>query len=59
MMRSAVHHPVPIIGEFRNVNAGKGAEALGKFRNLTDGLAIDCGGDYFAGHANGQNNFIL
>jgi hypothetical protein len=35
------------------VRAGKSPAAIGKFRNLTRGLVIDCEGGYFAGDATG------
>ena len=45
------YQPAPIICEVRNV--AKRSEAIGKFRNLTQGVVIDCEGGYFAGDAAG------
>jgi len=47
------YHPAPVICEIRNVTAGKDPAAIGKFRNLTNGLVIDCEGGYFTGDATG------
>ena len=43
------YQPAPIICEIRNLRAAKGADAMGKFRNRTNGVVIDCEGGYFAG----------
>jgi predicted dehydrogenase len=45
--------PAPLICEVRNVTAGKGAAAIGKYRGRTNGIQIDCEGGYFAGDASG------
>ena len=45
--------PAPLICEVRNVSAGKGAAAMGKFRGQNKGVVIDCEGGYFAGDASG------
>src|SRR3954451_21011143 len=45
--------PAPLICEVRNVSAGKGAAAMGKFRGQNKGIVIDCEGGYFAGDASG------
>jgi predicted dehydrogenase len=47
------YQPAPIMCEVRNVRAAKAADAMGKFRNRTSGLVIDCEGGYFAGDASG------
>jgi len=47
------YHSVPVICEIRNVRAGKSPDAIGKFRNLTGGLVIDCEGGYFSGDGTG------
>ena len=47
------YQPAPLICEVRNVNAAKGADAIGKFRNIRQGVVIDCAGGYFAGDASG------
>jgi predicted dehydrogenase len=47
------YQPAPLICEVRNVSASKRADAMGKFRNRTGGLVIDCEGGYFAGDAGG------
>ena len=47
------YQPAPIICEIRNVSATKGPDTIGKFRNLTQGIVIDCEGGYFAGDAGG------
>jgi predicted dehydrogenase len=47
------YQPAPLICEIRNVSAGKGANAMGKFRNQNRGILIDCEGGYFAGDATG------
>jgi len=47
------YQPAPVICEIRNVSVAKSAEPMGKFRNLTQGIVIDCPGGYFAGDASG------
>jgi predicted dehydrogenase len=47
------YQPAPMICEVRNVHAAKGPDGIGKFRNRTGGLVIDCAGGYFAGDASG------
>ena len=47
------YEPAPIICEVRNVKTTKAADAMGKFRNRSSGLVIDCEGGYFAGVASG------
>jgi predicted dehydrogenase len=44
------YQPAPLICEVRNVRAPNSAGGIGKFRNLTDGVVIDCEGGYFAGN---------
>jgi len=46
------YRPAPMICEIRNVSIS-GKDAIGKFRNRTGGLVIDCEGGYFAGDASG------
>src|SRR6185437_7914865 len=45
------YQPAPLICEVRNVSISKGS--IGKFRNRTGGIVIDCEGGYFAGDASG------
>ncbi|HYV63263.1 MAG TPA: Gfo/Idh/MocA family oxidoreductase [Bryobacteraceae bacterium] len=45
------YQPAPLICEVRNVSISKGS--IGKFRNQTGGIVIDCEGGYFAGDAGG------
>ena len=47
------YQPAPLICEVRNVRASKSPDAIGKFRNRSGGLVIDCEGGYFAGDASG------
>jgi predicted dehydrogenase len=47
------YRPAPLICEVRNLSAGKGAAAMGKFRGWNQGVVIDCEGGYFAGDASG------
>jgi len=47
------YKPAPLICEIRNLSAGKAPGAIGKFRNRTGGVVIDCEGGYFAGDWNG------
>jgi predicted dehydrogenase len=47
------YQPAPIICEVRNVSVAKVADPMGRFRNLTQGIVIDCEGGYFAGDASG------
>jgi predicted dehydrogenase len=47
------YRPAPLICEIRNVTISKGKDAIGKFRNRSGGLVIDCEGGYFAGDASG------
>ena len=47
------YQPAPLICEIRNVTASKNPNSIGKFRNLTSGIVIDCEGGYFAGDATG------
>jgi predicted dehydrogenase len=47
------YKPAPIICEVRNIQAGKGANAMGKFRNQDKGIVISCEGGYFAGDFTG------
>jgi predicted dehydrogenase len=47
------YQPAPLICEVRNVRAAKSPDAMGKFRNRSGGLVIDCEGGYFAGDAAG------
>ena len=47
------YQPAPLICEVRNVRASKSPDAMGKFRNKSSGLVIDCEGGYFAGDASG------
>ncbi|MCY2989984.1 MAG: Gfo/Idh/MocA family oxidoreductase [Planctomycetota bacterium] len=51
------YQPAPLICEIRNVKAAKGTDTLGKFRNLSQGVVIDCAGGYFAGDASGGTVF--
>jgi predicted dehydrogenase len=45
------YQPAPMICEIRNVSVAK--DSMGKFRNRSGGLVIDCEGGYFAGDASG------
>jgi len=45
------YQPAPLICEVRNVSISKGS--IGKFRNRTGGIVIDCEGGYFVGDASG------
>jgi len=47
------YQPAPLICEVRNVRAANSPNGIGKFRNLTDGVVIDCEGGYFAGNGSG------
>lgn len=47
------YQPAPILCEVRNVRTSERNEAMGKFRNRSRGLVIDCEGGYFAGDASG------
>ena len=47
------YQPAPLICEIRNLKAAKGADAMGKFRSLGQGVVIDCEGGYFAGDSTG------
>ncbi|MGO8674818.1 MAG: Gfo/Idh/MocA family protein [Limisphaerales bacterium] len=47
------YQPAPLICEVRNVRAPNSPGGIGKFRNLTDGVVIDCEGGYFAGNGSG------
>ena len=47
------YQPAPLICEIRNVRASKNPDAMGKFRNKSSGLVIDCEGGYFAGDSSG------
>jgi predicted dehydrogenase len=47
------YHPAPLICEVRNVRTAGSPKGMGKFRNRTGGLIIDCEGGYFAGDASG------
>ena len=47
------YQPVPLMCEIRNVSVGKGNSSIGKFRNRTGGVVIDCEGGYFAGDGTG------
>ena len=47
------YQPAPLICEIRNVSMAQGAAPMGKFRNRSGGIVIDCEGGYFAGDATG------
>ena len=47
------YKPAPIICEIRNVTSGQDSKSIGKFRNRTSGLVIDCEAGYFAGEGTG------
>jgi predicted dehydrogenase len=51
------YQPAPLICEIRNVSVAKGADPMGRFRNRTDGIVIDCEGGCFAGDASGGGIF--
>jgi predicted dehydrogenase len=51
------YQPAPILCEVRNVRADQAVGGIGKFRNQTRGLVIDCEGGYFAGDATGAAHF--
>ena len=45
--------PALLICEIRNVSVAKTTDPMGKFRNHTNGIIIDCDDGYFAGDASG------
>jgi predicted dehydrogenase len=47
------YQPAPLICEVRNVRTTASPNGIGKFRNRSGGLVIDCEGGYFAGEASG------
>ncbi len=47
------YQPAPMICEVRNLSAANRKDAIGKFRNQTGGVLIDCESGYFAGSATG------
>lgn len=47
------YQPAPIICEIRNVRAPNNPEGMGKFRNRSSGVVIDCEGGCFAGDSSG------
>jgi predicted dehydrogenase len=47
------YQPAPLICEIRNVRTATSPNGIGKFRNRSGGLVIDCEGGYFAGDASG------
>lgn len=47
------YQPAPIICEVRNVRAAQGPGGIGKFRNLEQGIVIDCEHGYFSGDSSG------
>jgi len=47
------YQPAPLICEIRNVSVSKATDPMGRFRNLTNGIVIDCEGGYFTGDASG------
>jgi predicted dehydrogenase len=51
------YQPAPLICEVRNVKVAKAADAIGKFRNIRQGVVIDCAGGYFAGDSSGGSVF--
>ncbi|HTL54176.1 MAG TPA: Gfo/Idh/MocA family oxidoreductase [Candidatus Limnocylindrales bacterium] len=50
------YQPAPLICEIRNVSIAS-PNAIGKFRNQTQGIIIDCEGGYFAGDSSGGGLF--
>jgi predicted dehydrogenase len=51
------YQPAPLICEIRNLHTAKGAAAMGKFRNSSGGVVIECVGGYLAGDAGGAALF--
>ena len=51
------YQPAPLVCEIRNVKAAKGSDTLGKFRDIRQGVVIDCEGGYFAGDSSGGSVF--
>ncbi|MGO8697316.1 MAG: Gfo/Idh/MocA family protein [Limisphaerales bacterium] len=51
------YQPAPLLCEIRNVKAPSSPQGIGKYRNLTGGMIIDCEGGYFAGDATGGTFF--
>jgi predicted dehydrogenase len=47
------YQPAPMICEIRNVSVAKEPNPIGRYRNLTQGIIIDCENGYFAGDATG------
>jgi len=47
------YEPAPLICEVRALKAPQGPDTLGKFRDLGQGVVIDCEGGYFAGNSFG------
>jgi hypothetical protein len=47
------YHPAPIICEVRNVRAPQAPDGIGKFRNLEQGIVVDCEHGYFSGDSSG------
>lgn len=47
------YRPAPMICEVRNIRAADAPNGIGKFRNRSGGLVIDCENGYFAGDASG------
>jgi len=45
------YQPAPLLCEVRALKAPQGPDTLGKFRNLGQGVVIDCDGGYFAGNS--------
>lgn len=47
------YQPAPLLCEVRNLQAVKGPNSPGKYRNLGQGVVLDCEGGYFAGDSSG------
>src|SRR5437016_655633 len=47
------YQPAPLICEIRNLTTDKGADLIGRFRKLNQGIIIDCESGYFAGDSSG------
>ena len=51
------YQPAPLICEVRNLRVPTSTQGIGKFRNATGGIVIDCEGGYLAGDGSGAALF--
>lgn len=51
------YQPAPLLCEVRALKAAKGADTLGTFRSIRQGVVIDCAGGYFAGDSSSGTIF--